>query len=48
MKSLGGVSLSEAVVEQRGLQFDRRMMLVDKNGLFITQRNHPRNGFTQN
>lgn len=41
IKSLGGISLSEAVVEQRGLQFDRRMMLVDKNGLFITQRNHP-------
>lgn len=41
IKSLGGISLSEAVVEPRGLLLDRRMMLVDKNGLFITQRNHP-------
>lgn len=41
IKSLGGISLSEAVVEQRGLQFDRRMMLVDENGMFITQRDYP-------
>lgn len=41
IKSLGGISLSEAVVEQRGLQYDRRMMLVDESGMFITQRNYP-------
>jgi hypothetical protein len=40
IKSLGGISLREAVVEQRGLLFDRRMMLVDENGIFITQRNY--------
>lgn len=41
IKSLGGISLSEAVVEPRGLQFDRRMMLVDENGIFLTQRTYP-------
>lgn len=41
IKSVGGISLNEAVVEQRGLQFDRRMMLIDENGMFITQRDYP-------
>lgn len=42
IKSLGGVSVSEAVVEPRGLQHDRRYMLVTPDsGTFITQRtNH--------
>lgn len=38
IKSLGGVSLSEAVIESRGLRFDRRWMLVDSDGKFMTQR----------
>jgi uncharacterized protein YcbX len=42
IKSLGGISLTEAIVEERGLQSDRRMMLVDKNGIFITQRDFPK------
>lgn len=41
VKSLGGISLSVAYVESRGLQFDRRMMIVDQNGIFITQRDFP-------
>lgn len=41
IKSLGGVLLTEALVEERGFQYDRRWMLVDKNGVFITQRKHP-------
>jgi uncharacterized protein YcbX len=41
VKSLGGISLTESLVEQRGLQYDRRMMLVDENGIFITQRDFP-------
>ncbi|GIV45998.1 MAG: hypothetical protein KatS3mg036_0816 [Ignavibacterium sp.] len=41
IKSLGGISLTEAFVERRGLQYDRRMMLVDENGIFITQRDFP-------
>lgn len=38
IKSLGGIALREAVVEERGLQHDRRWMLVDLDGKFITQR----------
>lgn len=38
IKSLGGISLSTAQVEERGLQYDRRWMLIDDNGMFMTQR----------
>ena len=40
IKSLGGIRLEEAKVETRGLSYDRRWMLVDKNGVFMTQRKH--------
>ncbi|MFD2573239.1 MOSC domain-containing protein [Spirosoma soli] len=41
IKSLGGISVSEATVEEKGFQYDRRYMLVSPNGQFITQRaNH--------
>lgn len=42
VKSLRGISLTEAKVERRGLEFDRRWMLVDKNNKFMTQREFPR------
>lgn len=38
IKSLGGIRLTEAKVEERGFQFDRRWMLVDPQGVFLTQR----------
>lgn len=38
IKSLGGISLSEAVVERKGFQYDRRWMLVKPDGVFLTQR----------
>ncbi len=38
IKSLGGVSVAEAVLDERGLQHDRRYMLVTPTGQFITQR----------
>jgi uncharacterized protein YcbX len=38
IKSLGGISLSSAVVTDRGFQYDRRWMLVDSDNQFITQR----------
>ncbi len=41
IKSLGGISVSEAFVEERGFRYDRRWMLVDKKGDFVTQRQHP-------
>ncbi|GGG97139.1 MOSC domain-containing protein [Pedobacter zeae] len=40
IKSLGGISLQKAKLEERGLQYDRRWMLVDEEGIFITQRKH--------
>ncbi|MHA4896336.1 MOSC domain-containing protein [Pedobacter sp. PWIIR3] len=40
IKSLGGISLTEAHIEDRGLQYDRRWMLIDENNTFITQRKH--------
>lgn len=42
IKSLGGISLEEALIEERGLQFDRRWMLVTENGEFLTQREFPK------
>jgi hypothetical protein len=39
---LGGIRLEEADVEERGFRFDRRWMLVDKEGMFVTQRVYPK------
>ena len=41
IKSLGGISVSESKVEIKGLQHDRRWMLVDGAGRFVTQRERP-------
>ena len=41
IKSLGGISLSSAKAEARGLQHDRRWMLVDEDGRFVSQREIP-------
>ena len=41
VKSLGGISLNEAEVTDRGLRFDRRWMIVDSDEKFLTQRTHP-------
>ncbi len=41
VKSLSGISLKESFVEERGLQFDRRWMLIDDKNEFITQRLFP-------
>lgn len=42
VKSLRGIPRNESLVENRGLKFDRRWMLVDADGQFMTQRDHPR------
>ncbi len=42
IKSLGSVSLERSTVENRGLQFDRRWMLVDNRNQFLTQREFPK------
>jgi uncharacterized protein YcbX len=38
IKSLGGIRLKEAKVLKKGLALDRRWMLVDDQGVFLTQR----------
>jgi uncharacterized protein YcbX len=40
IKSVTGFSLKESIVEPQGLADDRLYMLVDNNGLFITQRKY--------
>jgi uncharacterized protein len=42
IKSLGGIALTSARVLEKGLQYDRRWMLVDRDGVFLTQRIYPR------
>lgn len=41
VKSLGGIKLQEAQVTDRGLEHDRRWLLIDENGTFLSQREHP-------
>jgi uncharacterized protein len=38
VKSLRGIVLDQAELTERGLAFDRRWMIVDSNGDFVTQR----------
>ena len=38
IKSLGGIAVSSALVTDRGLQYDRRWMLVDDSNTFLSQR----------
>lgn len=42
IKSLKGISVGSALVEERGLQYDRRWMLTDRGGIFFTQREFPK------
>ncbi len=41
IKSLGGIRLKQAQVLEKGLALDRRWMLVDNQGKFLTQRVYP-------
>lgn len=41
IKSLAGIRLSEAKVEERGFELDRRWMLIDEEGKFLSQRTFP-------
>jgi uncharacterized protein YcbX len=42
VKGLKGIQLTEARCTDRGLEHDRRWMVVDPSGVFLTQRDHPR------
>lgn len=41
VKSLAGISLDAAKVTDRGLEFDRRWMLIDDEQVFLSQRSFP-------
>jgi uncharacterized protein YcbX len=42
LKGARGISLGRADVRYAGMRHDRRFMLLDANGAFMTQRTHPR------
>ena len=42
IKSAAGIPLAESGIDDRGLRYDRRWMLVDDSGRFISQRGLPR------
>jgi uncharacterized protein YcbX len=47
VKSCGGVSVSESLLIETGLEFDRAWMVVDAQGEFVTQRELPRMALVQ-
>jgi uncharacterized protein len=47
IKSLGGIRLEKARLMEKGFENDRRFMLADKNGRFLSQREHPRMALLQ-
>ncbi len=47
VKSLAGISVQEAVVTERGLENDRRWMLVNSDNRFMTLRKYPRMALLQ-
>ncbi len=42
VKSLGGIQMNSWTCEQKGFRYDRRWMLLDSKGTFITQRINPK------
>nr|MBP6706590.1 MOSC domain-containing protein [Achromobacter sp.] len=42
IKSCAGIDLSESPIDRAGLAHDRRWMLIDGSGQFMTQRQWPR------
>ncbi|MFK7970313.1 MAG: MOSC domain-containing protein [Bacteroidia bacterium] len=42
IKSLGGISLTQAEIEDRGIRYDRRWILTDLEGNMLTQRTLPK------
>ena len=42
IKSAAGIAVREAKLTRRGLEYDRRWMVVDGQGKFLTQRRFPR------
>ena len=47
VKSCAGVAVQEAILTETGLEFDRAWMVVDADGLFVSQRELPRMALVQ-
>jgi uncharacterized protein YcbX len=47
IKSCGGIALGEALLIETGIEFDRAWMVVDADGVFVTQRELPRMALIQ-
>ena len=47
VKSCGGIELTEALLIETGIEFDRAWMVVDAAGMFVTQRQLPRMALVQ-
>ncbi len=47
IKSCAGINLSESLLIETGLEFDRAWMVVDAHGMFVTQRQLPRMALIQ-
>lgn len=41
VKGMSGIAVDESMVLHKGLQFDRRWMLIDEQNQFLSQRNYP-------
>jgi uncharacterized protein YcbX len=41
IKAARGIALGESNVDEFGLRYDRRWMVVDESGTFLSQRTHP-------
>lgn len=41
IKSCAGIELENSLVENRGFPMDRRWMLIESDGMFVSQRNSP-------
>ncbi len=41
IKGMAGIAVNEALCTSKGFQYDRRFMLIDENGKFVSQRNTP-------
>ena len=41
IKSLSGIKVNSATLDARGFEYDRRWMVVDEDGVFISQRKYP-------
>ncbi len=47
IKSLHGIAIQSTTITDRGLQYDRRFLLIDENNRFLTQREFPKMALLQ-